>query len=830
MVGIVVVSHSHSLVAGLQDLVAQMVPEMSNIVYVGGTGDPENPIGTDPMQVLQAINQVGGADGVLVLMDLGSALLSAETALDFLEELPRERVRLSSAPLVEGTLSAAIQASMGADLELVAAEAESALTVKVQQLGETAPDSSAASGEEPSADALELELVIQNANGLHARPAARLVTCAGSFAAKIWIQKNGTRANAKSINQVATLGIRNGDRVVLTFAGADAAAAKQAVAALHAENFGETENLVAPAPVAEKSAIGEDEAGVLCGVPVARGIAIGPVQTYVPTVVEVPPRTVTDSAAETDRLKDALQAAVKNSEQLRIQTKASAGKEQAEIFEFHKLLLQDEETVNKTIAMISGQQQCAEYAWKTVTDAVAESYAALNDDYLRARAADVYDIQQAVLLWLGAVVSSHFAPAEPVIVFARELSPSEVADLPQDKVLGLCLATGGGTSHAAIIAAARGIPAVVGVKGALAAVKDGQLVILDGEAGRILTAPDSAALATYRNKQADWLRTQEHQRQTSQQPAVTTDGVRIGIEANIGGAADLQSVLDNGAEGVGLFRTEFLFLDRNDEPDEDEQCEIYRSVAEGMGERPVIIRTLDIGGDKPVPYVFSDPEENPFLGLRGIRLTLANRELFLRQLRAILRASVGSGIKIMFPMISTLGEFQEAVAVLDEAKAQLRSQGVAFNEAISVGVMIEVPAAVASADQLAAAADFFSIGTNDLAQYVMAADRGNPNVASLPDPFQPAVLRMIKQTVSAGHDAGIPVGMCGAFAGLPEAAGLLVGLGLDELSMNAAAIPAQKDALRQWSATTAAELARDALAANSAADVRQLSRNRQPAR
>ncbi len=830
MVGIVVVSHSHSLVAGLQDLVVQMVPEMSNIVYVGGTGDPENPIGTDPMQVLQAINQVGGADGVLVLMDLGSALLSAETALDFLEELPRERVRLSSAPLVEGTLSAAIQASMGADLEMVAAEAESALTSKVQQLGETAPDSSAASSEESSADALDLELVIQNANGLHARPAARLVTCVGSYAAKIWIEKNGTRANAKSINQVATLGIRKGDRVVLTFAGADAAAAKQAVAALHAENFGEAEILVAPAPVAEKSAAGVDEADVLCGVPVARGIAIGPVQTYVSTVVEVPPRTVTDSAAETDRLKDALQAAVKNSEQLRIQTKVSAGKEQAEIFEFHKLLLQDEETVNKTIAMISGQQQCAEYAWKTVTDTVAESYAALNDDYLRARAADVYDIQQAVLLRLGAVVGSHFAPAEPVIVFARDLSPSEVADLPQDKVLGLCLATGGGTSHAAIIAAARGIPAVAGVKGALAAVKDGQLVILDGEAGRILTAPDSAVLATYRNKQADWLRTQERQRQISQEPAVTTDGVRIGIVANIGGTADLQSALDNGAEGVGLFRTEFLFLDRSDEPDEDEQCDIYRSVAEGMGERPVIIRTLDIGGDKPVPYVFSDPEENPFLGLRGIRLTLANRVLFLRQLRAILRASVGSGIKIMFPMISTLAEFQEAVAVLDEAKAQLRSQGVAFNEDISVGVMIEVPAAVASADQLAAAADFFSIGTNDLAQYVMAADRGNPNVASLSDPFQPAVLRMIKQTVSAGHDAGIPVGMCGAFAGLPEAAGLLVGLGLDELSMNAAAIPAQKDALRQWSASTAAELAREALAANSAADVRQLSRNRQPAR
>ena len=829
MVGIVVVSHSHSLVAGLQDLVAQMVPEMSNIVYVGGTGDPENPIGTDPMQVLQAINQVGGADGVLVLMDLGSALLSAETALDFLEELPRERVRLSSAPLVEGTLSAAIQASMGADLEMVAAEAESALTVKIQQLGETGPDSSAASGEEPSGDTLELELVIQNANGLHARPAARLVTCAGSFAAKIWIQKNGTRANAKSINQVATLGIRKGDRVVLIFAGADAAAAQQAVAALHADNFGETESQTAPVPVTEKSVAGGDEAGVLSGVPVARGIAIGPVQTYLSTVVEVTPRTVADSAAETDRLKDALQAAVKNSEQLRIQTKASAGKEQAEIFEFHKLLLQDEETVNKAIAMISEQQQCAEYAWKTVTDAVAESYAAVNDDYLRARAADVYDIQQAVLLRLGAGVSSHFAPDEPVIVFARELSPSAVADLPRDKVLGLCLATGGGTSHAAIIAAARGIPAVVGVKGALAAVKDGQLVILDGEAGRILTAPDSAALTTYRNKQADWLRIQERQRQTSQEPAVTADGVRIGIEANIGGTADLQSALDNGAEGVGLFRTEFLFLDRNDEPDEDEQCAIYRRVAEEMGERPVIIRTLDIGGDKPVPYVFSDPEENPFLGLRGIRLTLANPELFLRQLRAILRASVGSGIKIMFPMISTLAEFQEAVAVLDEAKGQLRSQGVAFNEAISVGVMIEVPAAVASADQLAAAADFFSIGTNDLAQYVMAADRGNPNVASLPDPFQPAVLRMIKQTVSAGHDAGIPVGMCGAFAGLPEAAGLLVGLGLDELSMNAAAIPAQKDALRQWSAATAAELVRDALAANSAADVRQLSRNRQPA-
>jgi phosphocarrier protein FPr len=825
MVGIVVVSHSKELASGIRELVSQMVPDLERIVYTGGTGDPENPVGTDPMQVLSAIQEVISDDGVLVLMDLGSALLSAETALDFLEQEQKSRVQLSSAPLVEGALSAAVQASLGADLATVAREAQNALAMKTSQLGgdtEAMPEK-----EQPAATGLQLSLTIENANGLHARPAARLVTCLGQFSARTVLEKDRTTVDARSINQIATLGIRKGETIKLWFDGDDAAAACEAVKTLHANHFGDK-----PATPAQKETSFVPDArcthGDLTGIPVGGGIAIGPAIAMVPDSIQVEKRTIIDTQAETDRLHAALDSARAACSSLQARTVRQAGDEQAEIFVFHRLLLEDKASVNTAEKIITDEGLCAEYAWKTTTDALARRYEVLEDEYQRARAADIYDIQNAVLMRLCETPTRSLDSLEPGILVAGSLSPSEAANLDKEKITGICLETGTATTHAAIIASSLGIPAVVGVSGILSEVTDGQTLIVDAGVGRIIVDPDSTMLTKYTAERNQWLVERVRQQQAGKRPAMTTDGVRIGITANITGQGDLAQALAAGAEGIGLLRSELLFLNRSGKPGEDEQFEVYRAIASGMKGRQVIIRTLDIGGDKPIPYLYSEPEANPFLGLRGIRFTLAHRDIFLTQLRAILRASADTGIGIMFPMISSAQEFLVASQTLDEAKDQLKTAGIPFNIKLPVGVMIEVPSAVVLADQLARLVDFFSIGTNDLSQYVMAADRGNAQVAKLSDPFHPAVLRMIGQTTAAARQEGIPVAMCGALAGLPEAAPLLVGLGLDELSMNAPLIPTQKATIRKISKVSAGRLAEKALALSSVDEVRALLESYRP--
>jgi phosphocarrier protein FPr len=415
---------------------------------------------------------------------------------------------------------------------------------------------------------------------------------------------------------------------------------------------------------------------------------------------------------------------------------------------------------------------------------------------MRGRAADVLDAGGRALRQLVDFEMPGLDVDRPMILVAADLTPSDTAELDPARILGVVTELGGATAHSAILARALGIPAVVGVGAAVNGLVEGQTVGLDGEKGLVYTALDeakTAELEALRQAQGAALRQALRQAQGA---VVTRDGHRVEIAANIGGLHDATVALQYGAEGVGLFRTEFLFMGRESAPGEEEQRAVYKQVAAVMGERPLIIRTLDIGGDKPLPYLKQEPEANPFLGLRGIRFCLANPEIFKTQLRAILKASPGHNIKLMFPMIGTLEELRAAKRILGEVQAELQETGAAYDEKMEVGMMIEVPAAVAIADQLAKEVDFFSIGTNDLTQYVMAADRGNAAVAGLVDALNPAVLRMIRQTVEAGHGAGIWVGICGELAGNPGAAALLVGLGLDELSMNAPAIPAVKAAIR----------------------------------
>lgn len=821
MVGIVVVSHSAKLAAGIRELAQQMVQEEVPLAVAGGIDDPENPIGTDPMLVQKAIESVYSDDGVLVLMDLGSALLSAEVAVEFLPPEQQQNVHLISAPVVEGALAAVVQASVGGTLAQVKAEAQGALAVKANHLGEEAAQD-AAEPEAARGETRTLTLMVQNKLGLHARPAARFVSTANQFTADIRVSKGEQSANAKSINQVATLGVRQGDEIRISAVGPDVDAALTAFSDLAARNFGDVDaEDEQPTAVATQQ---PSEAGELAGIAASPGIAIGPVFLYQPQLPPVEVTQIEDAVAEWARLETAVNAALVELAQVRANAERRVGAEEAAIFDAHRLFLQDPDLQQKAKIAIESQKINAAAAWHDAIAETAAAFRALDDPYMQARAADVEDVGHRVLRHLLGVAPPTLEFAQPSIVVARDLSPSDTARLDRNHVLGICTEFGGATSHSAILARALGIPAIVGVGAQLGAIDDGQMIALDGDAGRIWLAPDETRLAQLQAQRDAWLQQQTAAKAAGSEPAVTADGQRIEVAANIGGPKDTAVALEYGAEGVGLFRTEFLFLDRESAPDEAEQVKAYRQVVAAMGERPLIIRTLDVGGDKPLPYLDLGEEANPFLGWRGIRFCLDMPHIFKPQLRAILRASAnGNGepynVKIMFPMVGSLQEVRRAKAILEEVKQELRAEGFPFSPDIEVGVMIEVPSAVAIADQLAREVHFFSIGTNDLTQYVMAADRGNASVAELAQALQPAVLRLVKQTVDAAHAAGIWVGMCGELAGNPLATPLLIGLGLDELSMSAPSIPAVKAAVRAITIADARQFAEKVLQLESANDV-----------
>ena len=825
MVSIVIVSHSAKIAEGVRDLAEQMVRGQVPLAIAGGIDDPENPIGTDALKVYTAIESVYSPDGVLILIDLGSALLSAETALEFLSPEQRANVYLCAAPLVEGTLAAAVQASTGANIHQVIREAQEALAVKVSQLQpQEAGETLSSVSKLPVAVTQELRLTVRNRMGLHARPAANFVTTASKYKAEICVSKAGKSASAKSINQVATLGVRQGDEIIITATGAAASEALAALQLLADHNFGETEELVKPLPV-KPVALGKPESkDELVGIPASPGIAIGPVFQYRPRLPEVVARKVANVAAEWTKLQAAIATAQQDLKTLQVEATQQVGAAEASIFAAHQLFLEDPALLDLAKASIFDQRLNAEAAWQQAIEMMADNFRALDDEYLRARAADVLDVGQRVLRQLMRVELPSLDFGQPSILIAADLTPSDTARLNPARVLGICTELGGATSHSAILARALGIPAIVGLNGATGSLTEDQVIAMDGTTGQLWLHPDPEKLTELESQRQAWQQAQQQAKMAGQQLAMTQDGRIIEVAANIGSSNDTAVALEYGAEGVGLFRTEFLFMGREQAPTEAEQLAAYQQVAQAMGKRPLIIRTLDVGGDKPLPYLDLGSEANPFLGWRGIRFCLDQPTLFKTQLRAILRASPGHNLKLMFPMIGTLSELQAAKTVLAEAQAELRAANIPFDEKMEVGIMIEVPSAVAIADQLATEVDFFSIGTNDLTQYVMAADRGNARVASLANALQPAVLRLIHQTVQAAHAAGIWVGMCGELAGNPLATPVLVGLGLDELSMSAPNIPAVKLAIRQLTSAKAQQMAREVLTLKSAEAVQDYLR------
>jgi phosphocarrier protein FPr len=788
MIALVVVSHSARLAEGVCELAAQAAHASVPIAAAGGTDDPANPLGTDAFKVQRAIESVYSEDGVVVLMDLGSAILSAETALDLLPEDRRAHVHLCPAPLVEGAVAAAAMAAAGASLEEVLHEASHALAAKAPQEPEPAAPAEAID---------EIVVTVPNPHGLHARPAAQFVRMARDSHAPVTLE-NLTRAagpiDAASIGGVLSLGARQGHRLRLR--GPHRAIAR--LANFLAAGGGESHEPEAPQSGQAASA----------------GIAIGPIVRFRPALVEAAKRTVDSPEAERERLLAAIHA-------VREEMRALYGN--SEIFQAHALFLEDPTLLAAVSRAILETRVNAEFAWQTETRRLAAELAALDDPYLRARAADVADVASRVARTLTGAESAAPALREPAILSARDLTPSEVQALDPATCLGLCLEAGSALAHSVILARAMGIPAIVGLGPEISALPDGAEVALDGERGAIWISPAPAVKQELIERRERWLAERRAAEAERLKPAATRDGRAVRIFANISGVAEAAEAVNRGAEGVGVLRTEFLFLGRQNAPTEDEQFAAYCAIARSLAGRPLVIRTLDIGGDKSLPYVEIGPEANPFLGWRGIRVTLGRRDLFRTQLRAILRCAAGHPVQILLPMIVAVEELREARSLVREIESEL-----SLPRATKVGIMIEAPAAVAAADLLAREADFFSIGTNDLIQYVMAADRTNPRVAALADGFQPAVLRAIRQTIEAGRNAGIEVTLCGELAADPLAAPLLLGLGLEEFSVSAPLIPRLKRAIARWSMPEAEALAREAMNLDTSTAVRDLLRQTAP--
>lgn len=556
------------------------------------------------------------------------------------------------------------------------------------------------------------------------------------------------------------------------------------------------------------------------GIAASPGIAAGPIFRYEVGKVTAERHHVADVQHEIAYLDAALQQAKAEIHTLFLQTQKDIGSNEAAVFEAHELFLDDPELLQQVHTTIQMQSVNAAYAWQQATAQYSAQLRALSDEYLAARAADMEDVAQRVLRILQGIDTPISKLVEPAVIVATELTPSEATHFPKEKVLAFCTATGSATSHVAILAKALGIPAITGLGNEVHQLRNGMQVVVDGTTGEVLLEPDAQTLTAYQQRSEMLMQIQQDALQLAQEPAMTRDGMHVRIVANIAGPEQAVEALTCGAEGVGLLRTEFLFLEREAAPDEDEQVAVYRSVLETMEARPVVVRTFDIGGDKPAPYLDMPAEMNPFLGVRGIRLALAKPDIFQTQLRALLRAGVGHTLKLMFPMVASSEEIRAIREHLQQAAATLATRDLSYTEQIEVGIMIELPAAALMADMLVELVDFFSIGTNDLAQYTLAADRTNPAVVELADALHPAVLRLIRMVIEAAHAHGKWVGLCGELAGDPLAIPVLLGLGLDEFSITPRSVPLVKQVLRSYSMHDAREIARQALALENADEVR----------
>jgi phosphoenolpyruvate-protein phosphotransferase/dihydroxyacetone kinase phosphotransfer subunit len=826
MVGIVVVSHSRQLAESAVELALQMVRGAPPPIAIAA-GLDDGVLGTDAVRVRAAIDEVACARGVLVVMDLGSAVLSAELALDLDSGASETRVVLSAAPLVEGLVAAVVLAAAGADLDEVAADARQAGEIKATLLGSgSTPAGELAGGEvEPGAQttpAASIELALRNQHGLHARPASRLVDTIRRFDAEVSLRNvttGGPPVNGRSVSALSTLGALRGHHIEVAASGRHAREVLTAIAAIVGRNFDED---VRPAPP-DIAPPPTPTSGPLSASP---GIGVGPKLSLNTTALEIDDRPPGTPDVERDRLVVAITRTRTDLGDTRDHVAHAVGEHDAAIFDAHQLLLEDDDLAGAALRLIDQEGVSADRAWRRAVDALDGRFRALADPYLRARAQDVRSVGDQVLAHLlGIEFGGDVAKG---VVVTTDLTPADVARLDPAHVDGIVTAYGSPVSHGAILARSLGIPAVVAAGEAVLTVPDGTVLVVDGSAGAVIVDPSPETLTDYLDRATAQRRQAEALIATAAGPASTTDGLVVDVTANVASVDDALAAAHNGADAVGLLRSEFLFLDRDHPPTEDEQVAAYLAVADAIGGRRLTVRTLDAGGDKPLPYLPSTIEANPFLGRRGIRLSLQQATLFKQQLRALVRTGLQHPVTVLFPMVATLDELHTARRLLAEAAAEVGGLPDGLPVGFEVGVMIEVPALALMARAVAPHVDLFSIGTNDLTQYTLAAERGNAAVAHLADPLHPAVLRLIAAVTEAAG-SGVRVALCGEIGSEAAATPLLVGLGVHELSMSPPAIPAIKDAIRSFSATEARAVARRAIDQNTAAGVRALLSLHHPA-
>ena len=666
-------------------------------------------------------------------------------------------------------------------------------------------------------------ILIPNPTGLHARPSAVLARIAKTFRSEVRLYLGGRHANAKSVTSLLSLDVRQGAKVVVVAQGADAREAVAKLAVLLRQGLGDEgcqpvptlasttpdgAAVVAPRPRSE-------DPNLLLGAAASPGLAVGSVWQ-----IHHEEMAVVEDAARPDeerqRLHDAIEKAKGQLAALQAQLQTGHDSAKAAIFAAHTELLDDPELLDVAISFLAKGKSAA-FAWRAAFRTHAETLAAMPNALLAQRAGDLRDVGERVLALLTGVERKKAVYPPRSILVAEDLTPSDTASLDREKVVGFCTTRGGATSHVAILARSLGIPALAGIEPRALEIATGTPVILDGGRGLLRLNPSPAETEHISRQQQAAEEKRKQDLTHAPAPAVTVDGHRIEVVANIGGLADARQIEKLGGEGVGLLRSEFLFMERATAPSEEEQFEAYRDIAQALGpDRPLIIRTLDVGGDKPLAYLPIPAEDNPFMGERGIRVGLERPEVLRTQLRAILRASVFGKVQVMFPMISTITELRDAKAILGDEAASLNIAPV------PTGIMVEVPATAVMAAQFAREADFFSVGTNDLTQYTLAMDRGHPKLSPQVDGLNPAVLRLIEQSVTGAHSRGKWVGVCGGIAGDAHAVPLLVGLGVDELSVSLPAIPAVKAQIRSLRLSTCRQLAQEALGCDTAAEVRAL--------
>jgi phosphoenolpyruvate-protein phosphotransferase/dihydroxyacetone kinase phosphotransfer subunit len=882
MIGIVVVSHSRALARAAVALAEEMTPGRPVAIAVAAGLDDQT-LGTDAVAISEALTEVDGEDGVLVLMDLGSAVLSAELALELVEEETRDRVLLCSAPLVEGLVAAVVTAASGADRFAVASEARNGLAGKQSQLadveraesadaapavssGRTGPEQmppqqmspSQASPSQASAEPVSAEpepptlrFTVTPAHGLHARPAALLVAEIRDLQAKVEIRNattNSAWVPAASLSRIATLGALPGHEVEARATGEAAAVALQRLKALAERNFDEPRTPVAtepgpprartqpatapeaaarvptpspgPAPTAESTpGVHTSDTHPAPALPASPGIAIGPVRHGIqgPSLdaTELPSVPHQSPERETEALEAALAIVRARTRTLRDQL----AHDEAAIFDAHLGLLEDPSLLDETRERI-GHGESAARAWSAVARETALTFENLTDDYLAARAADVRAVGEQVLSELLPKGTQTQTDHQTDILVVPDLTPAQAATLDPDTTPGVVMAFGSPTGHASILTRARGVPAIVAAGAAVLELAETTVVALDGSTGEFVVDPDERVRADFTGRAENARRAGQAALLSAHEPAVTRDGFRFLVGANASTPAEATAARAMGADLIGLVRTEFLFLNRETAPDVDEQESAYLDLADAFGGERITLRTLDVGGDKPLGYLPMPAEANPFLGVRGLRIGLRRTDLLTDQLRAIVRVARQTPVSVMFPMVSTLDELLTARTLLDGV---LDGREVPLG--LQIGIMVEVPAAALKAATLAPHVDFFSIGTNDLTQYTLAAERGNDAVAALGDPFDPAVLQLIRVTCN-GAAGQAEVAVCGEMAADVRAVPLLGGLGVTELSVTPRAVAEIKHAVRQTGLGESRELAAQALLAASAGEVREVLRRR----